>query len=292
VSAQQLFGRRFELSVDAIKVSPALQVRFRGTKTYRPEPNKCEIKISNLNPEHRAALSASKTPLVRLAAGYGKSDDGLTQLFYGNAIFVKHEIIGNSGDIVTTVSTTDGGRNHQKARINVTFGPGTSTGTVLKRIVQALELDEGNASAIARELDGSTKANIYIEGTSISGSAANELSHVCRSCGYEWSIQDNTVQIRKFNEASNGFAVVLNPGSGLIGSPSISNKGIVSGRCLLFKAGAGLDLVPGRLIRVESEYVKGQYILARTDFDGDNYAENWYCDFEAVTSKAQLASVK
>jgi hypothetical protein len=61
---------------------------------------------------------------------------------------------------------------------------------------------------------------------------------------------------------------------------------------LLFKAGSGLDLVPGRLISIESEYVKGQYILARTDFDGDNYAENWYCDFEAVTGKAQLASVK
>lgn len=292
MAATQLFGRRFELSIDAIKVSTDMQVRFRCVKTYRSEPNKCEIKVTNMNPEHRGAISGNATPLVRLAAGYGKSEDGITQLFYGNAIFSKHELMGNSGDVVTTVSTTDGGKQHQKARINVTFGPHTSTGTVLKRIVQALELDEGNTAAVAKEIDAGLRANIYLEGTSISGSAANELSHVCRSCGYEWSIQDNTIQIRKFGDAAQGFAVELNPDTGLIGSPSTSTKGIVSGRCLIFKAGQGLDLVPGRLIRIDSQYVKGQYILARVDFDGDNYAENWYCDFEAVERTSQLGGVK
>lgn len=287
-----LFGRRFELSIDALKVNAEHRVRFKGVKTYRKEPNKCEVKIYNLSPDQRTALSASENPLVRLAAGYGEAASGLTQVFYGNAIFVKHDIGGKSGDIITTVSTTDGGRQHQKARINVTFGPGTNTGTVLKRIAQALELNEGNVADIAKEIDSSQRANIYIEGTCISGSASNELDHVCRSCGYDWSIQDGTIQIRKYNQPAQGFAVRIAPDSGLIGSPSINNKGIVSGRVLLFKAGAGLDLVPGRLVRIESKYVKGQFILARTDFDGDNWAENWYCDFEAVTGTSQLGSVK
>lgn len=285
----RLFRRYVALEIDTIRVSPDQRIRFRSTKTYKREPNTCEIKVYNLSPEHRAQLSKVKSPIVKLAAGYGTSDDGLTQLFYGQSIYVKHEVEG--ADIITTVSTTDGGEQVQKARVNLTFGSGTKTGTVLRRIAATLGLKPGNVEKIARELDKGAKADIYSQGCAPCGSSAAELSHLLRSCGYDWSIQDQTISIRKVGTAADGFAVVLDPASGLIESPSISNKGVCTGVCLLFKAGAGLDLVPGRLIRLSSEFVSGQFILAKTEAIGDNYSDDWYCNFQAVTKKGDFAKV-
>lgn len=287
----KLVKRRIELEVDTILVNPELRISGKATKTFKPEPNSCEIKIYGLSPEHRAQLTKIKTPLIKLAAGYGTGSDGMTQLFYGHVLFVSHEILPATGDIVTTLSTTDGGDKKQTSRVNVTFGPKTKTSVVLKRIVQALGLNPGNSDKVGKLLDQGKTANLFIDGGVVSGNAANELSHLLRSCGFEWSIQDETLQLRKIGAAADGFAIDLNATTGLIGSPSISNKGVLSGQCLLFKAGAALDLVPGRLVRMSSAFVNGQFILAKTDFDFDNYSDQWYCNFQGVTKKGDLPKV-
>jgi baseplate hub protein gp41 len=285
----QLRKRHVELQVDTIKVSPDLRVTFKTSKSYKPDVNTAEVSIFGLNPEHRAQLSKVKTPILKLAAGYGDSESGLTQLFYGTAIHVRHEV--KDAEIISTISTTDGGKAKQTARVNITFGRNTKTDIVLKRIAQATGLGLGNVNKIAAELAKGVKAEIYSEGTLISGSACTELGHLLRSCGYEWSIQDETIQIRKIGQAAEGFAVRLSPETGLIGSPSISSTGVCSGTCLIFKAGAGLDLVPGRLIHVESAFVNGQFILAKTDTSGDTAGDEWYCQFESVTKKGDFKLV-
>ncbi len=282
--------RNIQLQVDTIAVSRDLRVNFKSVKSYKPDVNTCEVSIFNLTAAQRSQLSKVKTPIVKLAAGYGDGSEGLTQIFYGQAIHVQHEI-KPEGDIVTTVSTTDGGKQKQTARVNISFDRGTKADTVLKRIAQATGLKLGNVAKIAAEIAKGVKVEIYSEGAVVSGSACTELGHLLRSCGYDWSIQDETIQIRKIGQAAEGFAVALSPGSGLLGSPSISSKGVCSGTCLLFKAGSGLDLVPGRLIHVSSEFVNGQFILAKTESAGDNYADEWFCNFEAVTKKGEFALV-
>lgn len=300
----QLFGRRLLLSMSIADPSNAFEetirlsteplprrITFKGTKTWKPAPNTCEIEVYNLSPELRAAVMHAKTPTLKLAAGYG-ADNNLTQIFYGQTIYAKHEIKANSADIITTISTTDGGEKKQQARIHVSFGPGTSTSVVLRRIVQELGIKPGNIDLAAKEIDKGILSNLYASGITISGSAAEELGHVCRSVGYDYSIQDGALQMLKLGTARDQFAIVLNADSGLVNSPTIDNKGVVTGQCLLFKAGAGLDLTPGRLIKIESEFLSGQYILARCEFSGDNYSEDWYCNFEAVAKKSDLAKVK
>lgn len=300
----QLFGRRLLLSLSTADPSNAFEetirlstdpiprrIVFKATKTWKKTPNTCEIEIYNLSDDLRHAIMHAKTPTLKLAAGYG-ADNNLTQIFYGQTIYAKHEIKPASGDIVTTISTTDGGEKKQQARVHISFGPGTSTSTVLRRIVQELGIKPGNIDLAAREIDKGILSNLYASGITISGSAAEELGHVCRSVGYDYSIQDGALQLLKFGTARDQFAIVLDSDSGLVNSPTIDNKGVVTGQCLIFKAGAGLDLTPGRLIEIRSEFLTGQYILARCDFSGDNYAEDWYCTFEAVAKKSDLAKVK
>jgi len=280
------FSNRLRVSTDPLQ----RRISFKATKTWKPEPNTCELEIYNLSPDQRSAISAAKTPTIKLAAGYG-GDENLTQIFYGQAIYSKHEIKPGSGDVITTISTTDGGSKKQTGRIHVSFGPGTATSTVLRRIIQELGIKSGNIDQVIRDLDAGIRATIYSQGVTISGSAADELGHLCRSCGYDYSIQDGALQMLKIGKAVAGTAIKLNDRSGLIGSPSISNKGVVAGQCLIFKPGTGLDLVPGRLIDLHSEFLSGIYILAKCDFSGDNYADDWYCNFEAVARKADFGKV-
>jgi hypothetical protein len=283
--AAAVFSETMRLSTDPIQ----RRISGKATKTWKQEPNTCNLEVYNLSSDMRAQLSAAKTPTIKLAAGYG-ADANLTQIFYGQAIFVKHEI--KDADIITTLSTTDGGKKKQTARIHVSFGPGTPTSQVLRRIVQELGIKPGNVDTVARDLDKGIKASIYAEGVTISGSAADELGHLCRSVGYDYSIQDGAMQLLKIGQAKSDVAVVLDNDSGLIGSPSISNDGVVNGQCLIFKAGAGLDLVPGRRIDLRSEFLKGFFILAKCEFSFDNYADDWYCNFEAVAKKGDFQLVK
>lgn len=281
----QLFGRRLEVSIDSLRVI-GHRVSGKVTKTYKPEPNTCEIQIYNLTDAQRAEISKVKNPLVKVAAGYGSGSEGLTQLFYGHALYSWHEVRG--ADIVTTVSTTDGGEKKQKARVNITFDKNTKTGAVLKRIAEATGLGLGNVSQIAATIDTGAYANIYGAGGCVSGAACDELHHLLRSCGYDWSIQNETLAIRKLGTEAQGFAIRLTPETGLIDSPSISSKGVCSGTALLLKPGSALDFTPGRLINIKSKFVSGQFILAKTDFDFDTEADPWYVHFESVTKKGDL----
>lgn len=269
----ELLRRTIELSVDTIKLT-GHRIAFDVVKTKTPDPNQAEIMIYNLTDDQRKMLTDSKTPLVRLAAGY--ESEGLTQLFVGKALHVLHEHRG-AVDIVTTISTSDGGDEIAKSRINVSFGPATKIDTVLRAIVKALGLKDGNVNTALAKLRASRMADIYLNGTVISGSCASELTHLCRSAGLEWSVQDGALQFADLNQAADQFAIRLTPETGLIGSPSISNKGVVSGQCFIAN-----DLKPGRQMSIESRFVNGNYIVAKVRYRGDTEADDWLCDFEAT----------
>lgn len=266
-----LLRRSIELSVDTLKLT-GHRIEFDVTKTLKPDPNQCQVRIYNLTDDQRKLLTDSKTPSVRLAAGY--AGDGLTQLFYGKAFHVVHEF--KDADIITTIGTSDGGDECSKARINQSFGPNTKIDTVLRAIVKSLGLKEGNTAKIALALRNSRAADIYLHGTVVSGSCAGELTHLCRSAGLEWSVQDGALQFVELNKAVDNFAVRLTPTTGLIGSPSVNNKGVVSGQCLIIQG-----MAPGRQIEIDSRFVKGRYIVGKIHWHGDTESDEWLCDFEA-----------
>lgn len=271
----ELRQRFLDLQIDTIKIrgvfSPGMHVAFKACRTLKPEPNTCDVKIWNLSPEHRALLTKVKAPVVSLTAGYAQDN---TQIFYGQAVHVRHERV-SPVDIVTTISTSDGGDKFQTARVKQSFGPRTKPSEVLRALVKALGVKPGNIEAAARKLDGGKLANLYVEGVTITGHAANALSCLCRSAGLEWSIQDNGVQIIDVGRDVAKTAIVLHEGL-LMGTPSVSSKNIVEGRTFIQK-----DFLPGRQIRIKSEFVSGPYRLEKCAYTGDTHTDDWAVDFEA-----------
>lgn len=272
-----LKNRKINLQIDTIAIEgvtrPGLRVAAKITRSLKTTANSAQITIYNLNPDHRNALTKVGSPTIALTAGY---ENQLTRMFVGQAVHVKHEKLVEDGDITTTIMTTDDGLNMQLKRVEKTFPKGIRAGDVLAEIVKALGVKVGNLAQAKAKLNAGKGATIYAEGATISGHAATELTMLCRSCGFEWSIQDGAIQILDAGKALDSEAIVLDQ-SLLIGTPSISNKGIVEGLTFVQK-----DFTPGRQVQIAHPFVSGVFRLEKCEYSLDTYAEDWTARFQAA----------
>lgn len=268
--SDRLVGRQINLQIDTIVwegvTRPGQRIAAKVVRSLRATANSAQITVYNMNPDHRNALTKIEAPSVALTAGY---QNQLTRLFVGQAVHVKHEKLAEDGDITTTVSTTDDGLNQQLKRVKRTFPKGARAGDVLEAIVKAMEIKVGNLAQAKQRLNAGKGASVYAEGTMLSGHAATEMTALCRSCGFEWSIQDGALQILDAGKALDSAAILLDS-SLLIGTPSISNKGIVEFATFLQK-----DFTPGRQVQIAHPFVSGIFRLEKCEYSLDTYAEDW-----------------
>jgi hypothetical protein len=270
--------RRIKIQIDTIAiegvVSPGLRVVVKATKTLKKEPNKCDVTVYNLNPAHRAALTKSARPVVVVTAGY---EGQLTQIFYGQAIHVRHERRG--ADILTTVTNNDSGDKSQKGRIHQSFGPNTKAGDVLRALTKAMGVKVGNLNDAVRKLNAGKAASIYGDGFTFDGHAPYYLEELCRSAGLEWSIQDGALQVLDIGKALAAKAIVVDE-SNLIDTPTVSSKNVVE-----FTTFLQGDLLPGRQVQVKHPFAKVTARIEKAQYTLDSYADDWYASVEAQGAK-------
>jgi hypothetical protein len=266
-----LFDRKYLLEVGDI-ATDEIDIDFRVTRSLKTKPNSMEIAIFNLNQENQQKLQQSKNLVARLTAGY---KDRVGQIFFGEVRDVdsRHE----GADWVTVLESGDGERARARGRINKSFAPGTRLSKVLKKLGKELPgVDQGNlVEALSTVGDPE-----FVNGVTVSGSAAREIDKLIKSAGLEWSIQDGAIQVLKAGEPLSDTAVVLTPETGLIGSPTVSAKGVLTCTALL-----NSDIVPGRQIVVKSRQVDGRYRAIRCDYDGSTTGDNWYVKIEGKEIK-------
>lgn len=267
--------RVIQLQVDTILIKgvsrPGLRIIAKAERSLKPEPNKCEIQLYNLTPEHRNGLTKIKTPNIALAAGY---KDQVTQIFLGQALHVAHTK-DKAGNIITTVSTTDSGGTMQKAKAKTSFKQGAKAGDVLRVLVKSLGIKAGNLEDAVKKINAGKAASLYSEGVTLTGHPPIDMTALCRSAGLEWSVQDGQLQILDIGKSNSVRAIVLDE-SQLLDTPSISNKNIVEGSCLIQK-----DFTPGRQVQIAHEFVSGVFRLEKVSYALDTYADDWSVLFEA-----------
>lgn len=247
-----------------------LDCAFQAKKSLKLEPNTCELKLYNLSQETRRTLETPKKLMLRLDAGY---PDAVAQLFLGE-VRSAHSHRENA-DIVTEISTGDSAKELATARIHMSVGPKVPASVALLAICRELKVGMGNAAVMAAKLQA--KGVVFFgSGTVITGSARRALQDFCRSADLECSIQDGVLQILDRGKALESKAVYLSPGTGLVGSPTIDNKGIVSVTAFIQP-----DLRPGRKIQIDAESVKGGFRIQECEFLGDTAGNEWYCKMSA-----------
>jgi hypothetical protein len=273
-----LFDRRATVTVDTIRFT-ALDFSFTIEKSLKPEPNTCELTILNLSEDHCAELEllAPKTGKratqgipCKIEAGY---KDSVSQLWLGDLRTVETVIDGP--DRVTRLSSGDGEKAWQNARLHVSYGPKTPIETAIRAIVRALGVGEGNIGKVVSKLKIAGSA-LFPTGAVVSGSAARELVDIARSADLEVSIQDGALQFLDRGKALAGQAIRLAPGTGMIGSPTVDNEGILTVESLIIPG-----LKPGALIVVEGKRVKGNFRAAKCTWSGDTAGEDWKITTEA-----------
>jgi hypothetical protein len=276
----ELRKRTLALQVGTIKLDSArdgLRVVAKGSRTLKPEPNKCSVSIYNLSPEHRASLTKQGNPVMVLSAGY---DTSLTQIFYGETHHVTHQ--WRDGDIITTIDTTDGGKAAQHGRVKASFAKGTKAGDVLKVLAKALGVKAGNLDEAVRKINAGKAASIYAEGVCLTDSARSDMTALCRSAGLEWSVQDGKLQILDLNRPLAVRAIVLDR-SLLLDSPSVTltKTGTLTYRLVEGQTFIQGDFIPGRQIQVAHPNVSGAFRLEKCDYALDTHGDDWYVTFEA-----------
>lgn len=277
-----LFGRSWRLRVDTLQFSGTgkpgdITMSFDVEKTIKAEPNKATIKIWNLIQDHQRQLQALSVQKgrgrirVELEAGY---QSGMMLLFRGD---LRRAGTSRSGpDLITEVSGEDGGRSVIWSRVNRSFPPGTTVEVVAKACAEAMGLGLGNLPEIVRGKRMGSAGSTFFDGCVLSGNAADELTHILRSLGLSYSIQDGAVQVIERGKALQASAVVLGSGTGLIDRPVVNADGTVSASSLLIP-----DLYPGRKVQFDTVDLAGIYTLQKTNYVGGTEDNEWYCNMEA-----------
>lgn len=238
---------------------------FRAKKNLKAEPNTCKVKLYGLARETRRVLESPKKLVLRLEAGY---PDSVGQIYLGE-IRTAHTT-REGPDIVTEIDTGDSEQAIQGSRINLSVGPKVPTSVAVKAIVESLGVGPGNAAQFYAKLAAGGSA-IFGQGSNVWGKSAQRLTDICRSADLEWSIQDGVLQFLDRGKALNDKAVLLSSETGLVGSPSVDQKGIVTAQALIQP-----DLRPGRKVQFDSLDFKGGYRIEECEYSGDTASLEWY----------------
>lgn len=271
-----LFDRQCTVTLDTIQFD-ALDVQFTVVKTLKPQPNTCELTVWNLSEEHRQQLQqlnptknpATKGVPCKIEAGY---KDAVSQIWLGDLRTV--ETTREGPNFLTKLTSGDGERGWQNGRMHVSYGPNTSIDTVFRGMARALGVSEGNLASVVSKLKIAGAAN-FTAGVVISGAVSTHMTELARSAGLEVSIQDSALQFLDLNKASAGTAVRLAAETGLVESPTVDQKGVLTAKSLMI---AGLQC--GGLVTVDALFVKGTYRIEKLTWTGERAGNDWFCEIQ------------
>lgn len=267
-------SRRCIVIVDGVRVE-GLRTSFRVKKTSQKHPNQCEIKITNLSSSTRMGIR-KKGAQVELSAGIGED---VSLLFSGDARQVTH--LKEGAEWVTKVECADGEVAFQHRWVSQAFGPGAKTIDLIRKCINAMGIDEGNAIQSATEVIAKrSKPAAFANGYVLEGRASAELDKLMRTLGLTWSIQDKSIYVFGKTEMA---VFEFTPATGLVGSIEQGSDTAGRKRSNIIKPKVILvpQLRPGNVISVKSRTQRGLFRVTDVDHEGDTAAGAWYTTMEA-----------
>lgn len=277
----KLYLRKVKLSVSnasGLKDFTGLRIKFDIEKTNEGKPNKAKISIYNLNDDSRRMLEDFKSRII-LSAGYEQT---YGVIFSGNII--KSKIVKKKSlvktpvqhkfeavDIVTEIEAGDGDNKYRNARLHRAF----PVGTKLREVINEL----ANAFGLPANIDFESIAKDYQfkYGFSIDSLCRFALDELCKTHGLEWSIQNEILQIISKDKTTKSGAIILNPHTGLIGSPTRMTNGVE------FDSLLQPALQPGCLVKIESKFINGSFKVRKVTHSGDSHEGEFLSKCEATT---------
>lgn len=272
----RIWERDYKIRIGTEDIT-GLRASFNVKRTVKSTPNTLALDVWNLEPDLIREITAGKKLSVAINAGY---KDNTSLIYLGET---RHGIPERDGaDVVVHLSSGDGEKEIQKARLVVPVGPKMQPSVVLPNIVKALGLKAGNTAAAVAKLAKNQKV-VYPIATVLDGNAWSALVDFCDAIDCEVSVQSGAVQILPKGEALDERAFILGEGSGLEGSPAADYDGTINFTCKMI---AGIR--PAVRVQLESEFVTGLYRIEECNYIGDTFGDDWKIDCVAKKSKVVI----
>lgn len=258
----RLWKRAYRLQVADLEIR-GLEIAFNAERTLQRRPGRAEVKIWNLSRERRRALEALEGGIrVELHAGY---EDETPLIFLGE--LHRAESLTEGADVITTIRSRDGGRAHG-ARVSRSHAAGASWTSAVRTVLEAMGVGDGNLDSFSAATMGGLSS--FAAGVTLSGDAGENLDRLMRSADLEWSVQDGALQILHRGGGLSRPAVRLAPGTGLEGSPTRGDRGRLTVRSRMIGG-----LVPGALVRLESDEHDATLRIERATYKGQLSGKDW-----------------
>jgi hypothetical protein len=250
--------------ISVVKISD-LRVTFRVEKTLDAEPNSADVTVYNLNERSRGELQ--ERPLkVGLYAGHNNSPK---KLFTGDVFWSTSK--RNAPEWVTELQAGDGQRAIRQSRVAKSYRAGLKVREAMREILDSMGFGAPANTLLMPELN-----SVFANGLVIEGQSHAELTKLLNKAGLRWSIQDDQIQILRSNGAAVEPALPISQVTGMIGSPEFNappkegDPATITIRSILYP-----ELVPGRLVLVDSLTAKGQFRVDRVTHTGDTHGDDW-----------------
>lgn len=278
----QLLNRSATITVGTVEVSNVgqqigLDIWAQVRRSLRPqEPNTADLRLYNLSDASRKAIEASSSPSpgpaqpggtntvvpVKIEAGYVGST---STLFLGE--MRSAQTMTDGPDTVTELTTGDGDQAAVLARLTQGFSKGSNPYIAAKALLAAMGLGSGNLQSVAAVLKASP---LYQNGVVMKGNAMSLLRDLCRGVGLEVSVQGGVAQFLSLGQPLSGEAYLLSSDTGMIGTPSVDTRGVLTVATLLLPG-----LVPGSPVKVQGKYVQGLYRVVSIETTIDTAGNDW-----------------
>lgn len=253
--------------------------------------NQAEVTIINLKDSTVKFLdnnSGDKT-FISIRAGY--SDDGMVTIFRGNIVKVIDKLEGV--DRKTKLTLTDGGVFVKEQVSSRSYPKGTKLDRVVEDLLLDLDLPLGSITKLGDDVVTTHRTIFY-------GKTVDQLKRVLESRNYAFNVQDMFSYViaramAKAEEEARGKdqksrITVLNPSTGLIGSPSfIDDSASMTSKEADTNSPSGIKfrsllngaLLPNTYVKIESRNFNGIYRITKVKHRGSYEGSEWYSDCEA-----------
>lgn len=236
-----------------------LKIDFDVTKDDTSAPNRAKLTIFNLS-EDTAALFDQDDAVVQIFGGY---QDQADLLFLGDVTRAVTTVEGP--DSKTAVESGDGQKALSTGRSRVALKGKTTVKQVLVDTLKDVVKDPVKALTGAPP-DVTDK--VLPRGFSASGSTKTVLRGLARARGFDWFYLDGQLRIVGRDQSLQEPAVLLNPDTGLIGTPArLKGKGSAG---IQIRSVLNGRIRPRRIVRVESSTFEGFYLVRKVTHRGDN----------------------
>ena len=241
-----------------------LRFAFDVKKNIKKEMNTAKIEIYNLREASRHEFELEGS-VVNLQAGY---ETTISAIFKGHVDTVKNYY--NGPDLITQIIANDGDVEYRRTRFDKSYPAGASIDKIVKDISTAIGLPLYKSSDVNLDVK-------YGQSVAFTGLAKQALDTVCNKLNVIWSIQDGVLQLVNADSPNQPDVILINKNTGMIHYPTKTKEGIQ------FKSLMLPALTPGRKIKLESEFINGDFIAQNVSHIGDVRGTDFMTECEAIS---------